>query len=324
VSRRRPPSRPATGRGRRGGHASASASKKRLPRRTARPRTRAAGTTRRKRFGQHFLKPVWVHRVVEAIAPGPGDVFLEIGPGRGALTRPLAATGVPILAVEIDRDLVAELAPTVPSHVTILSGSVLDLDPRPFLTGLAPQRPPGPAADAPPAPKRFRVVGNLPYNVATPIIAQLVAWHRQQEFFDDATVMVQREVADRLVARPGRKAYGGLTIFAQRHAQIEKLLDLPPGAFVPPPKVRSSLIRLTFGPPAVKVPDEALFDRLVKSLFMQRRKTLLNALKRFDPTAPAVLALAGLDGSRRPETLELAEIAVLARLFATVRRPAVL
>lgn len=317
MSPRRPTRRPAAGRGRR---ATASAQKAR----PARPRPRAAGRSRRKRFGQHFLKPVWVHRIIDAIDPVPGDVFLEIGSGRGALTLPLAATGVPVLAVEIDRDLVAELAPTVPSNVTILSGSVLDLDPRPFLTGLEPQRPPAPAGDTFAAPRRFRVAGNLPYNVATPIVARLLEWHRQQHFFADATVMVQREVADRLVARPGRKAYGALTVFAQRHARIEKLLDLPPGAFVPPPKVHSSLIRFTFGASAVKVPDEALFDRLVKSLFMQRRKTLLNALKRFDPTAPAVLALAGLDGSRRPETLELAEIAVLARLFATVRRPAVL
>ena len=136
--------------------------------------------------------------------------------------------------------------------------------------------------------------------------------------------MVQREVADRLVARAGTRDYGVLSISAQMHARISRILDLPPGAFKPAPKVRSSLVRLAFGPAAVRVADERLFHAMVKAMFSQRRKTLQNALKAFDHTAPAVLALAGIDGQRRPETLQVSEIAQLADLFATVRRPVVL
>src|SRR6185312_15796927 len=123
----------------------------------------------RKRFAQHFLAPAWARRVVDAIERQPGDVFLEIGPGKGALTLPLAATGSPILAVEIDRDLVAALAPRVPPNVTLASGDALTMDVIPFLTGLEPQRP----ADRPSGPgpaRRFRIVGNLPYNLTTPIL----------------------------------------------------------------------------------------------------------------------------------------------------------
>lgn len=281
-------------------------------------------TTRRparRRFGQHFLAPVWARKVVLAIKPEPGDVFLEVGPGRGALTLPLAASGAPILALEIDRDLVAGLTDVVPANVTVMCGDVLTANVVPFLSGLQARRPPD-ATTA--APRRFRVAGNLPYNVATPILFRLIEIHRHQAFFADATVMVQKEVADRLVARPGRKAYGALSIFAQLHARIERLLDLPPGAFDPRPKVQSTLVRLTFGPPAARVTDEVLFDRLVKALFSARRKTLRNALKRFDPSGPAVLALADLDGQRRPETLQVQEIARLVELLASVKRGAVL
>lgn len=277
----------------------------------------------RKRYGQHFLAPTWARKVVDAIAPLDSDVFLEIGPGRGALTLPLAERGVPVLALEIDRDLVAELSNHVPPHVTLLSGDVLTTNVMSFLSGLQPRRPPG-VAPAVAAPRRFRVAGNLPYNVATPILFRLIEMHRHEPFFFDATVMLQKEVADRMVAKPGRKDYGALSIFSQLHARIDRLLDLPPGAFTPRPKVRSSLVRLTFGPPAARILDEALFDRLVKALFSQRRKTLQNAVKRFDPTGVAVLALSGIDGQRRPETLQVQEIARLAELFATVKRPPVL
>lgn len=287
------------------------------------PPGRRPAPSRRRRFGQHFLTPNWVRKVVEAVGVQPGDVFLEIGPGAGALTLPLAATGAPILAIEIDRDLVETLAPKVPANVTVMAGDALSVDVIAFMSGLGPQRPPGPAA-APPAPRRYRVVGNLPYNVATPLLFRLLELHQLHGFFADATVMLQREVADRLVARPGRKAYGALSVFAQLHANLEKVLELPPAAFKPPPKVRSSVVRMTFGPPQARVPDPALFERLVKALFMQRRKTLLNALKRFDPTAPAILTLAEIDPRRRPDTLQVTEIARLAELFSSVRRAPVL
>lgn len=278
---------------------------------------------RRKRFGQHFLAPAWAQKVVQAIAPAPGDVFLEIGAGHGALTLPLAASGCPILAVEIDRDLVRSLAPRVPPHVTLLSGDFLEMDVLPFLTGLEPQQP-AQAVDVPRPPRRFRVVGNLPYNRSSPILFRLLELQRRDRLFTDATLMLQREVGDRLAARPGTKAYGALTVFVQQAARASTLLKLPPGAFKPAPRVTSSLVRLTFGEPAARVADEAAFERLVLALFSQRRKTLANALRRYDPTAPAVLALSGLDGRRRPETLQVTEIARLAELFAAVRRAPVL
>jgi 16S rRNA (adenine1518-N6/adenine1519-N6)-dimethyltransferase len=215
---------------------------------------------------------------------------------------------------------VAELAERAPANVTVMSADVLTTDVLSVLTGLEPQRPP----DAEPAGRRrFRVVGNLPYYISTPILFRLIEWHRRDALFADATVMLQRELADRLVARPGTKAYGVLTILLGQHARITRLVDLPSSAFKPAPKVRSSVVRLEFGPPAARVVDEVLFERMVKAMFGLRRKTLLNALKAFDQTAPAVLALAGIDGRRRPETLHLHEMAHLADLFASVRQPRV-
>lgn len=298
------------------------------PARPGRPAPRRHGTSRpprpRKRYGQHFLAPAWAQRVVGLVDAQPGDVFLEIGPGTGALTLPLAESGAPILAVEIDRDLVAALAPRVPRNVTVMSGDVLTTDALAVLSGLEPQRPPQAPPTEPGPARRFRIVGNLPYNIASPLLIRMIEWHRREGVFADAVVMVQREMADRLVARPGTKDYGVLTVMLNLHARITRVLDLPPSAFKPAPKVRSSVVRLEFGPPAVRIVDEPLFERMVKTMFGQRRKTLSNALKGFDPTAPAVLALAGIDGRRRPETLQLTEIARLAELFASVRQPRVL
>lgn len=287
----------------------------------AKPGRRPSRPRARKRFGQHFLAPAWSRKVVAAIDAQPGDVFLEIGPGTGALTFPLAETGAPVFAVEIDRDLVARLSAEAPANVTVLAADALAVDLVAYLSGMAPQTPPVATG---PLTRRYRVVGNLPYNVATPLLLRLIETSRQQPFFADAVVMVQREVADRLLAQPGTKAYGALTVLAAVHTRITKLLDLPPGAFSPPPKVRSSVIRLEFGPQAVRIVDEQLFHTLVRSLFSARRKTLTNALKQFDPTGPAVLALSGLDGRRRPETLQVTEIARLVELFAAVKRPAML
>lgn len=270
--------------------------------RPARPRPR-------KRFGQHFLEAAWARKVVAAIAPAPGDVFLEIGPGTGALTLPLAGSGAPILAVELDRDLAAALTPRVPPNVTIVTGDVLATDVLPILTGLVAQRPPD-ASAAPPA--RFRVVGNLPYNLSTPILFHLLDVQQRTGLFSDATIMLQREVADRLVAAPGRKDYGVLTVLIGLHADVTRLVDLPPGAFRPAPKVHSAVVRLRFRPADVRIADPARFERLVKRLFMQRRKTLANALKPVAADAASLLASAGIDGRRRPETLTLAELARLA------------
>jgi 16S rRNA (adenine1518-N6/adenine1519-N6)-dimethyltransferase len=277
----------------------------------------------RKRFGQHFLLPAWAERVVQAIAPADGDVFLEIGPGTGALTVPLAATGLPILAVEIDRDLTAALAARVPANVTLVSGDILETDVLGLVAGLEPTRPPDQVIALRPA-RRIRVVGNLPYNLSSPILFHLIGLYRRHATIADATLMVQREVADRLLARPGTKAYGVLTVSAQLHTHMQRLLDLPPGAFRPAPKVRSTVIRLEFGPPVARVADERLFDRMLRTLFAGRRKMLANAAKAVSPDGPAIVREAGFDGRRRPETLQVSEFVRLAEAFASRERPAVL
>jgi 16S rRNA (adenine1518-N6/adenine1519-N6)-dimethyltransferase len=230
---------------------------------------------------------------------------------------------VPILAVEIDRDLSDALVPRVPPNVTLLTGDILSLDVIPYLGGLQPQRPAEAAPGLLPA-RRVRMAGNLPYNISSPILFWLIERSRKDAAFVDATVMLQREVADRLVARPGTKDYGVLTVLLQRHATIDRVLDLPPAAFTPPPKVRSSLVRLTFHDARPRVPDEARFAAMVKALFSQRRKMLSNALKRFDPSGLDVLKQSGLDGHRRPETLQLEELARLAALFAGTPKTRVL
>lgn len=265
----------------------------------------------RKRFGQHFLSAAWAQKIIKAIAVERGDVFLEIGPGKGALTFPLAATGAPVLAVEIDRDLVQDLASRLPRNVTVISADVLETDVVPYLSGLEPQRSPD-AAHLPREPRRTRIVGNLPYNLTTPILFHLAELQAQHRIFFDATLMVQKEVADRLAARPGTRDYGVLTVMMQVHGKLRRLLDLPPGAFKPAPKVHSSVIQLTFGPPAVKVSDHRRLEKVAKAIFSQRRKMLANSLKALTPDAPARLKAVGIDARRRPETLTLAELAALA------------
>jgi 16S rRNA (adenine1518-N6/adenine1519-N6)-dimethyltransferase len=281
----------------------------------------------RKRFGQHFLQDAWAQKIVSAIDPQPGDVFLEIGPGEGALTLPLAARGVPIVAVEIDRDLAQRLAERVPPSVTIVTGDILETDVVPFLAGINPQSTAyhaGRGGAAPSGRRRYRVAANLPYNISTPVIFRLFEMQRRDALFFDATLMLQKEMADRLAAGAGKRETGVLSVMAALDADVRRLMRLPPGAFRPPPKVDSAIVQLTFRRHGLRIPDEALFGRMVQALFGQRRKTILNALKPFDRSAPAVLALAGLDPRRRAETLQLTELARLAELFSSVRQPPVL
>jgi 16S rRNA (adenine1518-N6/adenine1519-N6)-dimethyltransferase len=260
----------------------------------------------RKRFGQHFLEPAWVAKVLSALSPHATDTFLEIGPGRGALTLPLAARVHQVIAVEVDRDLAGDLRRRAPGNVRIVEGDVLVMD-------LA-----GALAEA--APAAFRVAGNLPYNISSPILARLFQLYDRGPRPVDLTLMLQREVADRLGAAAGTREYGVLSIAAQRRAHVERLLDLPPGAFRPAPKVHSALIRLTFRTPdeAITVPED--FDDLVRSVFGQRRKRLSNALKPFaDATgrsAAGALDAAGVDPERRPGTLSVREFVALASALA--------
>ncbi len=257
----------------------------------------------RKRFGQHFLEPAWVDKVVRAIDPKPDQRFLEIGPGRGALTRPLAARAAHVTAVEIDRDLARDASPL--PNVSFINADILEV--RPEVVGLR-------GAGA------LRVAGNLPYNVASPILTRLVEWCVAGVAITDATVMVQREVADRLAASPGTRDYGVLTIRIARHATVERLLALPPGAFRPPPKVHSALVRLRFHAPRPAVADEGLLATIVNTAFTHRRKTISNALAAVGEArgvaVDAALARALVEPSRRPETLTIVEWARLADVFA--------
>jgi 16S rRNA (adenine1518-N6/adenine1519-N6)-dimethyltransferase len=280
----------------------------------------------RRRFAQHFLEPAWAAKVVKALDPQPGDAFLEIGPGTGALTRPLAETGAPIVAVEIDRDLVARLADELPPNVTVVSGDFLTVDVLPILFGLLPQRPaPGPdGGPAAPGRWRVRVVGNLPYNVTSPILFRLLALQRESAAFADASLMMQREVADRLVASPGTKDYGVTSILVPLEADVRRLLALPPGAFRPMPRVRSAVVGLRFRPSEVLIADPDLFESMVRRLFTRRRKTVLNALRPFaaelGASPEAALAIAGVKPTRRPETLQVTELARLVAFFVSARR----
>jgi 16S rRNA (adenine1518-N6/adenine1519-N6)-dimethyltransferase len=254
----------------------------------------------RRRFGQHFLEPAWVAKVVRAIEPASGDVFYEIGPGRGALTRELTARAHRVVAFEIDRDLAEDLRRAMPSNLDIVTGDFLKTD---WIRRQAIDQP-------------VRVAGNLPYNVASPILFKLVELFNGGIPLTDATVMLQREVADRLLAKPGSKDYGVLGILIQLSASVERLLSLPPGAFRPAPTVQSSLVRLRFHRPEPAPRDLTSFARLVQALFSRRRKTLENALlARPDldrVAAGAALRNAGVDRRRRPETLDVAELVRLA------------
>jgi 16S rRNA (adenine1518-N6/adenine1519-N6)-dimethyltransferase len=256
----------------------------------------------RKRFGQHFLEPAWVNKLIAVLDPAAGDTFLEIGPGRGALTRALAPHVAHIVAVEIDRDLAAALPSQAPANVDVITGDFLDVDLEAVLRGEA---------------RPLRVVGNLPYNVSSPILFRLLAAADEGRRFRDATVMLQKEVADRVVAAAGAAGYGTLAVQVGLLADVDRLLVLPPGAFRPPPKVTSAVVRLRFRAPAADVGDPSVFERVVRGVFLQRRKTLLNALKpvagSFGRSAAQVLEQAGLDPSRRPETLDVHEMARLSR-----------
>jgi 16S rRNA (adenine1518-N6/adenine1519-N6)-dimethyltransferase len=305
----------------------------------------------RKRFGQHFLEPAWVDKVIRAIDPQADEAFIEIGPGRGALTRPLVARAKTVTAFEIDRDLAAQLSATAPPNLTVVEGDFLEAAARHAVLSLGATTGSRPTTnDERPAtndqrpttndqrlttndqrptthdqrPTTIRVAGNLPYNVASPILFTLVELYASGVPLVDATVMLQREVADRLVAPPGGREYGVLSILIRHAADVDLVLKLPPGAFRPPPKVLSALVRLRFHPPDPPVADPATFAAIVQAVFTRRRKTLANALRACGDHVPRLtpadaLAAAGLNGTRRPETLAIGEFARLADVYAAKR-----
>lgn len=249
----------------------------------------------RKRFGQNFLHDQQViNRIIACIAPRATDLLVEIGPGQAALTRPLLASGAELHLIEIDRDLVARLQKQFADepNITIHACDALKAN-LPEITGNRP----------------FRLIGNLPYNISTPLIFHILQWH---ELVVDMHFMLQKEVVDRMAAAPGSRTYGRLSVMTQFRSKVTPLFDVLPESFSPVPRVCSSIVRLE---PLKEPPADAgsfkNFQRVVAAAFSQRRKTLRNSLREHF-TADQILS-AGIDPGQRAEQLSLSQFAALAR-----------
>ncbi|HST29108.1 MAG TPA: 16S rRNA (adenine(1518)-N(6)/adenine(1519)-N(6))-dimethyltransferase RsmA [Rudaea sp.] len=249
----------------------------------------------RKRFGQHFLHdPGILRRIVAAIAPQPGQHIVEIGPGEGAMTLPLLREAGKLTAIELDRDLIEPLREKARDigELAIVNADVLTVD----FTALAQGAP-------------IRLVGNLPYNISTPILFHCLD---HAAAITDMHFMLQKEVVERMAAAPGSKTYGRLSVMLQLRCTVEPLLKVPPGAFRPPPKVDSAVVRLV-PLPASALPevDFTVIANIVRAAFGQRRKTLANALSKImDANA---IAAAGVDPRARAEQLPPAAFVALAK-----------
>ncbi len=251
----------------------------------------------RKRFGQHFLTdPGVIDAIIRSVHPARQDTVVEIGPGRGAMTDALARRVAHLHAIELDRDLAAELQKRYADNasVTIHEADALRFD---FSR----------------VGERLRIVGNLPYNISTPLLFHLLDFREQ---ILDMHFMLQKEVVERMAARPGTKAYGRLSIMLGCHLAIEPLFDVDRKAFDPPPAVTSSVVRLDPLPPGTfTIHDRAAMSTLVATAFMQRRKTLRNALKTVAQAAD--FAAVGIDPALRPEQIGIAEYVALANHLHT-------
>ena len=246
----------------------------------------------RKRFGQHFLTaPEIVDQIVAAVSPQNGDIIVEIGSGRAAITAPLAALATTLHAIELDRDLVAALRVRFAArdNVIIHEADALTFD---FAS----------LGDA------LRIVGNLPYNISTPLLFHLLQF---SDHIVDAHFMLQKEVVDRLCAEPGSRAYGRLTVMLGCRLQVLPLFEVPPEAFTPSPKVRSAVARLRPFPESMfDIRDKDRFAAIVKLAFSRRRKTLRNALQGLVDVTE--IEAAGLDAGCRPEQVPIAGWVALA------------
>jgi 16S rRNA (adenine1518-N6/adenine1519-N6)-dimethyltransferase len=266
------------------------------------------GLSARKSLGQHFLlDPHILARIAHAAGDLAGRTVLEVGPGPGGLTRALLAAGAGrVVAVERDPRFVAALAELVEwaggDRLEIVEADALEVD------------------EAALAPPPLTVVANLPYNVATPL---LLKWLARPHLFTGFTLMVQREVAERLTAAPGSKAYGRLSVMVRWRAEVEHLFGLPARAFVPPPKVASSLVRVTPRPAPQPEADPAAMERVVAAAFAQRRKMLRAALRTLVPDPEPLLAAAGVPPTARAEELDVAAFCALARAYAAAGTAAV-
>ena len=248
----------------------------------------------KKSLGQHFLHERGiVDKIVRAVNPQPDDVLVEIGPGQGAITFPLLQAHGRLTAIEFDRDLIAPLTEASRAHgaLRIVPGDVLDVD----FTALA--------SELAPADGRIRLVGNLPYNLSSPILFHALD---HAACIRDMHFMLQKEVVDRMAAPPGSKVYGRLSVMLQAYCAVTPLFNVPPGAFRPPPKVDSAVVRLVpRDPAAIGIANPRRFADVVRAAFGQRRKTLRNALK--GVVEADDIAAAGVDPGTRAEQLAVAD-----------------
>ena len=248
----------------------------------------------KKRFGQHFLhNPYVIDRILRSVNPQAGEAIIEIGPGPGALTAPLLKRVDKLTVVELDRDVIPHLRAACghSDALEIVMADALKVD----YAALAP-------AGAP-----LRLVGNLPYNISTPLLFHLLSF---AERVRDMHFMLQKEVVDRMCAGPDDDAYGRLSVALAARAEVVHLFDVGPGAFKPPPKVESAVVRLVPRKPDFEVRDWAMFDRVVTAAFLQRRKTLSNSLRAF--FSAGEIRAAGIDPQWRAERLSAAQFATLA------------
>ena len=267
--------------------------------------------TPRKRFGQHFLTDAGViDAIIAAIHPRPDDLMVEIGPGLGALTGPVLQKLRHLHAVEIDRDVIARLRKRLSAErLTIHQGDALSFDFGSLSAfGNAPKTVGARASSS--DDRTLRVIGNLPYNISTPLLFHLAGF---AERIIDCHFMLQREVVERMVSAPGRKDYGRLSVMLQYRFEMESVLDVPPEAFDPPPKVDSAVVRMIPKPAAaMNARDEKLFGELVTQAFGQRRKTLRNTLK--GRISEEQFAAVGIDPGARAEEVDVARYVALANL----------
>jgi 16S rRNA (adenine1518-N6/adenine1519-N6)-dimethyltransferase len=264
---------------------------------------KAHGLSARKSLGQNFLLDLnLTGRIARAAGPLEGVTAIEVGPGPGGLTRALLLNGAKrVVAIERDERCVAalqEVADAAPGRLTVVSGDALEADLSPHLDG-------GPA----------RIVANLPYNVATALLIQWITAEPWPPFFDRLVLMFQREVAERLVAEPGSKTYGRLSVLTQWRTEPKILFDVHPSAFVPPPKVTSSVVQLV--PRATPLAcDLRMLERVTGAAFGQRRKMLRQSLKSLGTEPLRLLAAAGIEETRRAEEIPVAGFVRLANAFA--------
>jgi len=267
-----------------------------------------------RRYGQSFLQDRnIIGRIVDAADIRPDDTVVEIGPGPGTMTGLIAGKAQTVIAVEIDPYMADILEQTFRdrNNLTVVQADILTFD----------------LASVPPASSgnKLNVIGNIPYNISTPILFHLLTFRR---LIRSITIMLQKEVAERLAASPGTKTYGIPSVMVAMYARVTPVVDVPSSCFYPKPKVTSRVIRIDFREaPVVELKDEAFFTTVVKTAFAQRRKTLFNNLKSLglpdgDVGLSSALDRAGIDGVRRAETLSVAEFGLLSNILAgTMAQP---